>query len=255
MIAMAEAGKELEGRVAIVTGAGRNIGRAIALALADGGAAVVVNARANRAEAEEVARAIERGGGRAFACLADVTDAGAVQAMAAAALARFGRIDILINNAAMRDERAIDQMTIADWRAVMAVIIEGAFHCVQACLPALKQSAAGAIVNIGGLSAHTGSKHRAHVIAAKAGLVGLTHALAHDLAADGITVNCVSPGLIERPRDPALPEPQHHQVNRTLTGKYGTPGDVAAVVRFLCGPGGRFVNGQTIHANGGAFLT
>jgi len=252
---MAEAVKELEGRVAIVTGAGRNIGRAIALALADGGAAVVVNARANRAEAEEAARAIERGGGRALACLADVTDAGAVRAMAAAALARFGRIDILINNAAMRDEKAIDEMTIADWRAVMAVILEGAFHCVQACLPALKQSAAGAIVNIGGLSAHTGSKHRAHVIAAKAGLVGLTHALAHDLAADGITVNCVSPGLIERPRDPTLPEPQQHQVNRTLTGKYGTPADVAAVVRFLCGPGGRFVNGQTIHANGGAFLT
>jgi 3-oxoacyl-[acyl-carrier protein] reductase len=247
--------KELSGRVALVTGAGRNIGRAIALALADGGAAVVVNARANRAEAEAAARAIERGGGRALACLADVTDAGAVQAMAAAALTHFGRIDILINNAAMRDEKAIDQMTIADWRAVTAVILEGAFHGVQACLPALKQSAAGAIVNIGGLSAHTGSKHRAHVIAAKAGLVGLTHALAHDLAVDGITVNCVSPGLIERPRDPALPEPQHHQLNRTLTGRYGTPADVAAVVRFLCGPGGRFVNGQTIHANGGAFLT
>jgi 3-oxoacyl-[acyl-carrier protein] reductase len=252
---MVEAGKELDGRVAIVTGSGRNIGRAIALALAAGGAAVVVNARHNRAEADEVARAIERGGGQALVYIGDIVDAGAVQAMAAAALARFGRIDILVNNAAMRDEKAIEQMTIADWRAVMAVILEGAFHCVQACLPALKQSAAGAIVNIGGLSAHTGSRHRAHVIAAKAGLIGLTHALAHDLAAHKITVNCVSPGLIERPRDPGLPEPQHHQVNRTLFGQNGTPGDVAAVVRFLCGPGGRYVNGQTIHANGGAFLT
>jgi 3-oxoacyl-[acyl-carrier protein] reductase len=252
---MAEAGKELDGRVAIVTGSGRNIGRAIAIALAAGGAAVVVNARSNRGEAEDVVRAIEHGGGQALACLADVTDVAAVQTMAAAALARFGRIDILINNAAMRDEKAIEEMTIADWRAVMAVILEGAFHCVQACLPALKQSAAGAIVNIGGLSAHTGSRHRAHVIAAKAGLIGLTHALAHDLAAHRVTVNCVSPGLIERPRDPGLPEPQHHQTNRTLFGPYGTPGEVAAVVRFLCGPGGRFVNGQTIHANGGAFLT
>jgi len=251
---MAEADKELDGRVALVTGSGRNIGRAIALALADGGAAVVVNARSNRAKADAVARAIVSGGGRALVCLADVTDAGAVQAMAAAALARFGRIDILINNAAMRDEKAIDAMTIADWRAVMAVILEGAFHCVQACLPALKQSGGGAIVNIGGLSAHTGSKHRAHVIAAKAGLVGLTRALAHDLAADNVTVNCVAPGLIERWRDPALPAPQHHQVNRTLSGKYGTADDVAAVVRFLCGPGGRFVNGQTIHVNGGTFL-
>jgi 3-oxoacyl-[acyl-carrier protein] reductase len=215
---------------------------------------VVVSARANRAEADAAARAIERGGGRALACLADVTDAGAVQAMAAAALTHFGRIDILINNAAMRDEKAIDQMTIADWRAVMAVVLEGAFHCVQACLPALRRSGGGAIVNIGGLSAHTGSKHRAHVIAAKAGLVGLTRALAHDLAADNVTVNCVSPGLIERWRDPALPAPQHHQINRTLSGKYGTADDVAATVRFLCGPGGHFVNGQTIHVNGGTFL-
>jgi 3-oxoacyl-[acyl-carrier protein] reductase len=252
---MAESEKELRGRVAIVTGSGRNIGRAIALALADGGAAVVVNARSNRGEAEAVVREIEGRGGQALAYLADVTDGAAVAAMVSAARARFGRIDILVNNAAVRDEKSIERMTIADWRAVMAVILEGAFHCVKACLPALKQSGGGAIVNIGGLSAHTGSKHRAHVIAAKAGLIGLTHALAHDLAADKVTVNCVAPGLIERPRDPALPEPQHHQVNRTLTGQYGTPGDVAAVVRFLCGPGGRFVNGQTIHANGGAFLT
>jgi 3-oxoacyl-[acyl-carrier protein] reductase len=251
---MAEAGKELDGRVAIVTGAGRNIGRAIALALAHGGAAVVINARTNRAEADAVVREIEGSGGQALAHLADVTDGAAVAAMAAAASARFGRIDILVNNAAIRDEKAIDQMTIADWRAVMAVVLEGAFHCVQACLPALKQAGGGAIVNIGGLSAHTGSKHRAHVIAAKAGLVGLTRALAHDLAADAVTVNCVSPGLIERWRDPALPAPQHHQLNRTLSGKYGTAEDVAALVRFLCGPGGRFVNGQTIHVNGGTFL-
>jgi 3-oxoacyl-[acyl-carrier protein] reductase len=246
---------ELDGKVAIVTGAGRNIGRAIALALAEGGAAVVVNARANRKEADAVVREIERGGGEALAYLADVTDGAAVAAMVAAGSARFGRIDILVNNAAVRDEKSIERMTIADWRAVMAVILEGAFHCVKATLPALKQSGAGTIVNIGGLSAHTGSKHRAHVIAAKAGLIGLTRALAHDLAADRITVNCVSPGLIERPRDPALPEPAHHQVNRTLTGKYGTAEDVAAVVRFLAGPAARYLTGQTIHANGGAYLS
>jgi 3-oxoacyl-[acyl-carrier protein] reductase len=251
---MADSSGELEGRVAIVTGAGRNIGRAIALALAAGGAAVVVNARNNAAEADAVVREIERGGGRALACLADVADAAAVRAMVEAALARFGRIDILVNNAAIRDEKAFAAMTLADWRAVMAVILEGAFLCAQACLPALRQSGAGAIVNIGGLSAHTGSKNRAHVVAAKAGLIGLTRALAHDLAADGVTVNCVSPGLIERPRDPSLPEPQHHQVNRTLSGRYGAPRDVASVVRFLCGPGARYITGQTVHANGGAFL-
>ena len=252
---MTETGKELAGRVAIVTGSGRNIGRAIALALADGGASVVINARSNRAEAEAVVREIEAKGGRALGHLADVTDAAAVNAMAAAALERFGRIDILVNNAATRDEKAIDKMTIADWRAVMAIVLEGAFFCVQACLPALKRSGTGAIVNIGGMSAYTGSKNRAHVVAAKAGLAGLTRALAHDLAPDGVTVNCVSPGLIERARDPNLPEPAHHQLNRTLTGKYGTAEDVAGVVRFLCGPTARYLTGQTIHANGGAFLS
>jgi 3-oxoacyl-[acyl-carrier protein] reductase len=246
--------KELRGRVAIVTGSGRNIGRAIAFALAAAGAAVVVNARTNRAEADTVVREIERDGGRALAHLADVADAEAVKAMAAAAFGHFGRIDILVNNAAIRDEKAFAEITPADWRTVMAVILEGAFLCAQACLPALRDSGAGTIVNIGGLSAHSGSRHRAHVIAAKAGLVGLTRALAHDLAADGITVNCVSPGLIERARDPNVPQPQHHQANRTLSGHYGAAHDVAAVVRFLAGPSARYITGQTIHANGGAFL-
>ncbi len=176
--------KELSGRVAIVTGAGRNIGRGIALALADAGAAVVVNARANRDEAENVAGEIARTGGKATALIADVSDPGAVEKMAAAAAVHFGRIDILVNNAAMRAEQAFDTMTLAQWRAVMAVILDGAFNCVQACLPHLKRSGAGVIVNIGGLSAHTGAAHRAHVVTAKAGLVGFTRALAHELAGD-----------------------------------------------------------------------
>src|ERR1700726_2031590 len=119
--------RELWGRVAVVTGAGRNIGRAIALALADGGAAVVVNARANRNEAENVAGEIERAGGKAIALIADVADPGAVEKMVAAAAAHFGRIDILVNNAAVRVEQAFDQMTPAQWRAVTAVILDGAF--------------------------------------------------------------------------------------------------------------------------------
>ncbi|HEV1999529.1 MAG TPA: SDR family NAD(P)-dependent oxidoreductase, partial [Xanthobacteraceae bacterium] len=187
--------QELKGRVAIVTGAGRNIGRAIALALASGGAAVAVNARSNRAEADAVAREIETAGGRAFAVLADVGNAAAVENMVAETIERFGRIDFLVNNAALRKEKPIDRMSIADWREIMAVILDGAFHCVKTCLPHLKKSGAGAIVNIGGLSAHTGAKDRAHVITAKAGIVGLTRALAHDLAADKVTVNCIAPGL------------------------------------------------------------
>jgi 3-oxoacyl-[acyl-carrier protein] reductase len=244
---------ELNGRVAVVTGSGRNIGRAIALALAAGGAAVVINARSNIQEAQSVAQEIERAGGRALPFLADVRDRQAVQDMAAAAAERFGGIDILVNNAAIRREKPIEEMSVEDWREVMAVVLDGAFHCVQACLPALKASGAGAIVNIGGLSAHTGSRHRAHVIAAKTGLIGLTRALAHDLAADQVTVNCVSPGLIATPR--TGPQPQHHQLNRTLSGASGTPEDVASAVRFLCGPAARYITGQTIQVNGGAFLT
>jgi len=148
--------EELSGRVALVTGAGRNIGRAIALALADGGAAVVVNARANRGEAEGVAGEIERAGGKAIALTADVTDPDAVQKMTAAAAAHFGRVDILVNNAAVRAEQAFDRMTLAEWRAVTAVILDGAFNCAQACLPHLRRAGGGVIVNIGGLSAHTG---------------------------------------------------------------------------------------------------
>src|SRR5690348_10989540 len=177
--------RELDGRVALVTGAGRNIGRAIALSLADAGAAVVVKARTNAAEVERVAGEIEARGGKAMTFLADIADAQAVERMAAAAAARFGRLDCLVNNAAVRRENPFEQMSYADWREVMAISLDGAFHCVKACLPLLKASGSAAIVNIGGLSAHTGSKHRAHVVTAKAGLVGLTRALAQDLAADG----------------------------------------------------------------------
>jgi 3-oxoacyl-[acyl-carrier protein] reductase len=246
--------KELSGRVAIVTGAGRNIGRGIALALADAGAAVVINARANRNEAENVVGEIARTGGKAIAVIADVTDPGAVAKMAAAAAAQFGRIDILVNNAAVRAEQPFDKMTLAQWRAVTAVILDGAFNCVQACLPHLKRSGAGVIVNIGGLSAHTGAAHRPHVVTAKAGLVGFTRALAHELAGDKIRVNTVTPGLMTMPRPAGQPEPAHHSLVHALVGRRGLPEDIAAAVRFLCGPGASFITGQNIQVNGGTFL-
>ncbi|HET7019103.1 MAG TPA: SDR family oxidoreductase [Xanthobacteraceae bacterium] len=247
--------QELSGRVAIVTGAGRNIGRAIALALADGGAAVVVNARSNVQEAKAVAGEIERAGGKASAAVADVADADAVASMVEQAAARFGRIDILVNNAAVRAEQAFETMTLADWRAVTAVILDGAFNCVKASLPHLKRSGAGVIVNIGGLSAHTGAARRPHVVTAKAGLVGFTRALAHELAADNIRVNTVTPGLMATPRPAGQPEPQHHALVRSLVGRRGEPSDIAAAVRFLCGPGAGFVTGQNIQVNGGTFLS
>jgi 3-oxoacyl-[acyl-carrier protein] reductase len=245
---------ELAGKVAIVTGAGRNIGRAIALTLARSGASILVNVRNNRAEADEVVRAIESLDREAIVHIGDVADAKAVAAMADAALARFGRIDILVNNAALRREKPFAEMDYAEWREILDVTLDGAFHCTKACLPALRTNRAGTIVNIGGLSAHTGAGNRAHVITAKAGIVGLTRALANDLGADGITVNCVVPGLIGTPRPKGLPEPAHHLTHQTITGERGTPQDVAAVVRFLCSPAARYITGQAIHANGGAYF-
>ena len=196
---------------------------------------------------------VEANGGKALAQLADIADAKAVQAAANATLKAFGRIDCLINNAAIRREKNIGQMSYDDWREVMAVTLDGAFHCVKACLPALKKSG-GTIVNIGGMSAHLGSKDRAHVMAAKLGLVGFTRGLAHDLAGDGITVNCVVPGAIETARAKGAQTPAHHLTHGTITGERGKPEDVAAMVRFLCGPGARHLTGQTLHVNNGAYL-
>jgi 3-oxoacyl-[acyl-carrier protein] reductase len=246
--------RELIGKVAIVTGAGRNIGRAIALTLAEAGASILINARSNRTEAAAVAREIEAVGSRALVHIGDVADPKAVQVMADAALLGFSRIDILINNAALRREKPFAEMDYAEWREILDVTLDGAFHCTKACLPALQKSGAGTIVNIGGLSAHTGAKNRAHVVTAKAGIIGLTRALAHDLADDGITVNCVVPGLIGTPRPKDKPQPAHHLTHQTITGERGKPEDVAAAVRFLCSPGARYITGQAIHANGGAYL-
>jgi 3-oxoacyl-[acyl-carrier protein] reductase len=234
--------KELQGRVALVTGAGRNIGRAIALSLAAGGASLVLNAKTSKDEIDAVAA--QAGG---LAILADVADEKAVQRMVAQALERFGRIDILVNCAAVRAVEPIEGIDARRWREITSVILDGAWNCAHACLEALKKSGAGAIVSIGGLSAHTGAAGRPHVVAAKEGLVGLTRALAHDLAPHNVTVNCVVPGLIETTR--SSPSANHRE---SPLGRRGKPEDVAAAVRFLAGPGARYITGQTLHVSGGA---
>jgi 3-oxoacyl-[acyl-carrier protein] reductase len=137
----------------------------------------------------------------------------------------------------------------------MGVVLDGAFLCTKAALPHLMTSDLGSIVNIGGLSAHTGAANRVHVVAAKTGITGMTRALAHDLAPLGITVNCVVPGLIDTVRGGTSPKaPAHHQTHATLVGRKGRPEEVASVVCMLCSPESRYLTGQTIHVNGGAYL-
>jgi 3-oxoacyl-[acyl-carrier protein] reductase len=242
----------LQGQAAVVTGSARNIGRAIAHALADAGAAVVINAKSSAADADAVVREVREAGGQAVAKIADVGQPEGATSLIDAAIAAFGRLDILVNNAAVRREIDFEKLDYQEWRAITATILDGAYLCAHAAAPYLIAAGGGSIVNIGGLSSYTGAARRAHVIAAKAGLVGLTRALAHDLAPHRITVNCVAPGLIDTER--RGPEPAHHATHATLVGRRGTPEEIAAVVRFLCGPDARYITGQTLHANGGVFM-
>lgn len=242
--------------VALVTGAGRNIGRAIALQLAAQGYAVAVNVRASVAEGQAVVDELTGLGTPALLCVADVTNQAAVVAMLAQIAQAWGRLDVLVNNAAIRREAPIAEMAAADWHNTLAVVLNGAFFCSQAALPLLGQSPAAAIINIGGLTAHTGAANRVHVVTAKAGLVGFTRALAHDLAAQQITVNCVSPGMIatERNSPSAQAAPKHHATHQPLLGRRGSADEVAASVAWLAGPDARFITGQVLHVNGGTYL-
>ena len=243
--------KELAGRVALVTGASRNIGRAISLALAGAGAAVVVNTRQARAAADGLAKEIEAAGGKALSVLADVTDEAAVAAMVDKTIKTFGKLDIVVNNAALRPAQKIEEMTLADFRAVMALILEAPFLCVRAALPHLKRSDGAAIVSIGGMTGHVGGSDRVHVAAGKSGLVGLTKGFARELAPFGITANCVVPGLVDTARGPV---PSAHAALPSLLGRLGRAEEIADMVRFLSGPSARFVTGQSIHVNGGAYM-
>jgi 3-oxoacyl-[acyl-carrier protein] reductase len=244
--------RELEGRAALVTGASRNIGRAIAEALGAGGASVLVHAHRDRDGAEETARRVEAAGGKAAIALGDLGDLAVPSRIVESAISAFGKLDILVANAAIRPEGTIDSLTYEDWRTVMALCLDSVFLLAKAALPPLRRSDQAAIVTIGGLTGHSGAKDRVHVITAKAGLAGLTKALAHDLGKDAITVNCVAPGLIETRRTGE--EPKHHASRTNVLGRRGTPEEVAAMVRTLCGPTTRYVTGQTVHVNGGALM-
>ena len=246
-------GTELKGKVALVTGGAKNIGRAISIALAAGGASVAVNTQHSREDADSLVKQIRETGGAAEFFLADIAEAAAVKEMSEAVLKRFGRIDILVLNASIRREVLFKDMTFEQWRTVISLTLDGSFHCIMACLPSLIAAGGGNIVTLAGDGALLGSVRKSHSSTAKNGLVGLTRALAKELADDGIRVNCVSPGSINTTR-PAHRSPRAEAKGRIPVGRWGEPEEIAAAVRFLCGPGGGFITGQTIHVNGGHMM-
>ena len=249
------AGDELAGKVALVTGGARNIGRAISRSLAAGGATVMVNANTSAQEAEETVRLIEQAGGRAAMFIADVTDPPAVARMVDETVRRYGHLDLLVNNAAIRAETPFEQIALDEWRRVIAIVLDGAFIASQACLPHLVRAGGGSIVHIGGLTGHRGALHRAHVVTAKGGLAAMTKAMALDLAEHRITVNCVVPGTVDTQRGlPGAPERPAHRQSFPPIGRRGAPEEIAAMVRMLCGPDARYVTGQSIHVNGGGLM-
>lgn len=241
---------QLDGKVALVTGAGRNIGKAIALELARSGAAVIINVRSNRDEAEAVAEVIRRDGGRATARIADVGDRGAFESMLAESLSEYGGIDIVVNNAATRPSKSFTDMTYEDWRGVLATDLDAAFLAAKAAVPGMIERGWGRIINFSGLSAFQGVHEGAHISAAKVGVIGLTRALSEELAPHGILTNCIVPGLIDT-RDEELSPRLAARLKTIPVGRQGSTHEISAMCAFLCSERGGFITGQTLHINGG----
>jgi 3-oxoacyl-[acyl-carrier protein] reductase len=244
---------KLDGKVALITGSGRNIGRATALKLAGEGAHIVVNARTNQAEADAVAHEARDRGVKAISILADLAKKDQVDALAARALSEFGRVDILINNAAIRPHKPFTEVTVQDWEHVRGVVLDGAFYLTQAVIPSMVKNGYGRILFFCGEGAFGGGSGRAHVSAAKMGLIGLARALASEFAGQNIRANVVSPGSIDTRRD--NPEWYQGRVPNAAgipLGRQGHVDEIAATCLFLVSDDGGFITGQTIHVNGGA---
>jgi 3-oxoacyl-[acyl-carrier protein] reductase len=248
---------ELEGKIAVVTGASRGIGRAIAVALGARGAKVVINYASNEAAANDAAAAVAAAGGNAVTKRFDVADAAAVDAAFKEIVAAEGGLHILVNNAGVAVNTLVLGAKDADWQRALAINLNGTFHCCRAALRALmKAREAGRIINITSITGEMGSAGQAPYVAAKAGVIGLTKTLAREYASRGITVNAVSPGYIETDMTATeLPEARRAELLKAIPlGRVGAPEEVAAAVAYLAGPGAAYVTGHVLRVNGGLFM-
>ncbi|HXT24919.1 MAG TPA: 3-oxoacyl-[acyl-carrier-protein] reductase [Candidatus Eisenbacteria bacterium] len=244
----------LKDKVAVVTGASQGIGRDTALALSEAGAKVVVAAR-NEQKLAALVNDIAAAGGEAFAVKMDVADAEQVKAGFKQMIEKFGRLDILVNNAAITRDGLAMRMKKDDWDAVLQTNLTGAHLCVQQVLPVMMKARSGRIINISSVVAQSGNAGQANYVAAKAGLIGLTKAIAIEIASRGITVNAVAPGFIETPMTDVLPDKVKEELKtRIPLGRMGSPRDVAAAIVFLASDEAGYITGQALNVNGGIHL-
>ncbi|NQV84283.1 MAG: SDR family oxidoreductase [Rhodospirillales bacterium] len=245
--------RPLDGKVALVTGSARNIGRATAMALAADGASVVINALNDADAAGKVVSEIIANGGQAIACLGDVTDRRAVDSMVSMAVDTFGGMDILVCNASQRGQKPFTEMSHEEWRRIIDISLDGAFFLAQASVSHMIEKGWGRIVTLGGISWHVGTPGRVHNLVAKSGLVGFTRGLAVEMAEHGITVNCVSPGFIDTDRPASAGKRPPLKIHPPID-RMGTTDEIASMVRYLCQPDAGYITGQTMHVNGGMYL-
>lgn len=246
--------KELAGKVALITGAAKNIGRATALELAKAGAAVAINTRASADDAKKVVEEIRAAGGQAEAYLADIADGKQCKAMVDAIVQKFGRVDCLVLNASVRTERPFLELGYDEWRTPLAITLDGAFYLAQACIPSMIKNGGGSIVTLGGTQSLSGAKNRVHGSVAKHGLVGFTRAIAREFGDRNVRANCIAPGQMDTMRAAGRAAAGAAPSNIPL-GRKGDAQEIATAVRFLCGPASSYLTGQTIQVNGGQIMS
>ncbi len=249
---MADNTRELAGKVALITGAAKNIGRATALELARGGAAVAINTRHSVDDAKKVAEEIRAAGGQAEVYVADIADAKAAKGMVDAVMKKFGRVDFLVLNASVRTERPFLEMSYEEWRTPLSITLDGAFYLAQACIPSMVANGGGSIVTLGGMMSLSGAKKRIHGSVAKHGLVGFTRGLAREFGDRNIRANCIAPGQMDTTRAAGRTAPLGDAM--IPLGRKGASEEIATVVRFLCSPASSYVTGQSLQINGGQMM-